>query len=300
MKPPRGSVFWSVIRPRVPIAALVIATSLALTAGPARAQYSADRPVGATAQQAPAWQQNAGIEQKLNGPLPLTDSFKDESGRDVKLGDFFNHNRPVMLALMYYDCQMLCPQVMHGMASALRQSGFRAGREYDVVVVSIDPADTPANAVAEKQHFLSMIDADPSAANSVHFLTGPQGSIADLAQATGFHYVRVPGPDGKMTQFAHSSVIMIATPDGRMSKYLFGIDYQPRDVRLAVIEAGNHHIGSLSDLILLYCCNYSPSAGKYTVSILRVMGLAAMGSLFMLVALLYALSRKPKTTASHA
>jgi protein SCO1/2 len=108
--------------------------------------------------------------------------------------------------------------------------------------------------------------------------------------------VRVPGPDGKMDQFAHSSVIMIATPDGRMSKYLFGIDYQPRDVRLAVIEAGNHHIGSLSDLILLYCCNYSPSAGKYTVSILRVMGLAAMGSLFMLVALLYALSRKP----SHA
>jgi len=121
-----------------------------------------------------------------------------------------------------------------------------------------------------------------------------------LARATGFNYVRVPGPDGKMDQFAHSSVIMIATPDGRMSKYLFGIDYQPRDVRLAVIEAGNHHIGSVSDLILLYCCSYSPSAGKYTVSILRVMGLAAMGSLFMLVALLYALSRKPKTTATHA
>jgi protein SCO1/2 len=134
----------------------------------------------------------------------------------------------------------------------------------------------------------------------VHFLTGQQASITDLAAATGFNYVRIPGPDGKMDQFAHSSVIMIDTPEGRMSKYLFGIDYQPRDVRLAVIEASNHHIGSFSDLIRLYCCNYSPSAGKYTVSVLRVMGLAAMGSLFMLVALLYLLSRKPKTTASHA
>ena len=103
-----------------------------------------------------------------------------------------------------------------------------------------------------------------------------------------------------MDQFAHSSVIMIATPDGRMSKYLFGIDYQPRDVRLAVIQASTHHIGSLSDMILLYCCNYSPSAGKYTVSVLRVMGLAAMGSLFMLGAMFYALSRKPKRTVTHA
>jgi protein SCO1/2 len=131
-------------------------------------------------------------------------------------------------------------------------------------------------------------------------LTGQQGPIIDLAAATGFNYVRVPGPDGKMDQFAHSSVIMIATPDGRMSKYLFGIDYQPRDVRLAVIQASTHHIGSLSDMILLYCCNYSPSAGKYTVSVLRVMGLAAMGSLFMLVAMFYALSRKPKRTVTHA
>jgi protein SCO1 len=167
------------------------------------------------------------------------------------------------------------------------------------VVTSIDPADTPADGTAEKVHFLDSLGT-PAAGESVHFLTGQQASITDLASATGFNYVRVPGPDGKMDQFAHSSVIMIATPDGRMSKYLFGIDYQPRDVRLAVIQASNHHIGSLSDLVLLYCCNYSPSAGKYTVSILRVMGLAAMGSLFMLVALLYGLSRKPKQTATHA
>jgi len=270
----------------------------ALAAFPAGAQYSADRPVSATAQQAPAWQKNAGIDQNLNGPLPLNDTFKDESGREIKLGDEFSHNRPVLVALMYYNCQMLCPQVLRGMASALRQSGFHAGQEYDVIVASIDPTDTPADAAAEKQHFLSMIDSaatDTATVNSVHFLTGTQGSITDLAQATGFHYVRVPGPDGKMTQFAHSSVIMIATPDGRMSKYLFGIDYQPRDVRLALIEASTRHIGTLSDLVLLYCCSYSPTQGRYTVAILRILGLAGFGSLLAVLFMLYLLSKKPKS-----
>jgi len=203
------------------------------------------------------------------------------------------------MALVYYKCKMLCPQVLSGMARTLRQVGFTPGRDYDIVVTSIDPMDAPADGAAEKAHFLDSLGT-PDAGANVHFLTGQQASITDLASATGFNYVRVPGPDGKMDQFAHSSVIMIATPDGRMSKYLFGIDYQPRDVRLAVIQASTHHIGTVSDLILLYCCNYSPSAGKYTVSILRVMGLAAMGSLFMLAAMLYALSRKPKRTATPA
>ena len=261
-------------------------------------QYSADKPLGTAAQSAPAFLKKAGIRQNLGNPLPLSDHFVDSSGADVPLGAYFEH-RPVVLALVYYKCRMLCPQVLSGLARTLRQVNFTPGKDYDIVVASIDPADTPADGAAEKVRFLDSLGT-PGAGSSVHFLTGQQASITDLASATGFNYVRVPGPDGKMDQFAHSSVIMIATPDGRMSKYLFGIDYQPRDVRLAVIEASNHHIGSVSDLILLYCCNYSPSAGKYTVSILRVMGLAAMGSLFMLVALLYALSRKPKQTATHA
>jgi protein SCO1 len=268
-----------------------------LAAFPALAQYSADRPVGASAQQAPAWQKNAGIDQNLNRRLPLGDTFQDESGRTVRLGDYFHDNRPVMLALMYYNCQMLCPQVLHGMASALRESGFHAGQEYDVVVASIDPADRPADAASEKQHFLSMLDDSSSAAaGAAHFLTGPQSSITDLAQATGFHYVRVPGPDGKMDQFAHSSVIMIATPDGRMSKYLFGVDYQSRDVRLALIQASSRHIGKLSDLVLLYCCSYSPTQGRYTVAILRILGLAGLASLLAVIAMLWLLSKKPKGT----
>ena len=177
---------------------------------------------------------------------------------------------------------MLCPQVLHGMASSLKQTGLHTGRDYDVIVASIDPSDTPASATEAKQHFLMMLN-DPSAANSVHFLTGQQTSITDFAEATGFHYVRVPGPDGKMNQFAHSSVIMIATPDGRMSKYLSGVEYQPRDVRLALVEASDHKIGSLTDLVILYCCNYVPSQGRYTVAVMRVLGLAAMGSVFMLI-----------------
>lgn len=282
------------VHPRIFLGGLALA--LFASAPLVRAQYAADRPVGTSAQQVPDWQKHAGIDQNLNAQLPLSTPFKDESGHDVRLGDEFGHNKPVMMALMYYNCQLLCPQVLHGMAEALRASGFHAGHEYDVVVASIDPADTPSGAAMEKQHFLSMLDAPPSAAESVHFLTGPQSSITALAQATGFHYVRVPGPDGKLDQFAHSSVIMIDTPDGRLSKYLFGIDYQSRDVRLAIIQASSHHIGTLSDLVLLYCCNYSPSQGRYTVAVLRILGLAGFASLIAVIGMLWLLSKKPKNT----
>lgn len=287
-----GGVFW-----KVPSRNILFAVALALLlASPlAQAQYAADKPVGTSAQQTPSWQKNAGIDQKLGSPLPLSDAWTDATGRTVKLGDYFHDNRPVMLELMYYNCQMLCPQVLHGMATALRESGFHAGNQYDVVVASIDPTDKPSDAAAKKQMFLSMID-QPSAGDSVHFLTGPQASITDLAQATGFHYVRVPGPDGKMNQFAHSSVIMIATPDGRLSKYLFGVDYQSRDVRLAIIQASTKRIGTLSDLVLLYCCSYSPSQGRYTVAVLRILGLAGLGSILAVLLMIYLLAKKPKGT----
>jgi protein SCO1 len=253
--------------------------------------YPADKPLGATAQQTPSYLKNAGIDQRLNSALPLGDHFVDETGQDVTLGKYFG-SRPVVMALVYYHCGMLCPQVLHGMAESLRSVGFTAGNQYDVVVASIDPTDTVAESADAKKNFLATL-GDAGAASAVHFLTGPQQSITDLAQATGFHYVRVPGPDGKMDQFAHSSVIMIATPDGRMSKYLAGISYVPRDVRLALIQASNRKIGSLSDIVLLYCCNYVPSQGRYTVAVLRIMGLAGMASLAALVGLLFLLNRKP-------
>ncbi|MGA7884343.1 MAG: SCO family protein [Acidobacteriaceae bacterium] len=286
-------------RSRIPLVLMILA-GIVLSGAPACAQYSADRPVGAIAQQAPAWQKHAGIDQNLGRSLPFSDSFIDSTGQQVKLGDYFRDNRPVMLELMYYNCKLLCPQVLQGMATALRQTGFQVGNQYNVLVASFDPADTPADGAMKKKMFLSMLDAPASASDSVHFVTGPQASIDDLTHATGFHYVRVPGPDGKMNQFAHSSVVMIITPDGRVSKYLFGVDFQSRDVRLALISASTRRIGTLSDLILLYCCNYSPSQGRYTVAVLRILAIAGAASLLAVLWLIWLMSRKPKSSAVSA
>jgi protein SCO1/2 len=267
----------------------LVTVSLAL---PALAQYSADRPLGASAQSTPAYLKNAGLDQRLGLQIPLNLHFQDSSGADAPLGRYFAQ-KPVALALVYFKCAMLCPQVLHGLANSLAQTGYAPARDYDVIVASIDPADTPADAEAARQKFVAQLGGSVPA-GSVHFLTGEQPEITALANSVGFHYVRVPGPDGKMTQFAHSSVIMVATPEGKLSKYLTGVEYQPRDLRLALLEASDHRIGSPTDLILLYCCNYSPGEGRYTVSVLRVLGLAGMASLFGLAALLYMLNRKPK------
>ncbi len=240
----------------------------------------------------PAYLQHAGIAQNLNHQLPLSAKFVDSSGKDSSLGQYFG-KRPIVLAQVYFSCVMLCPQVMHGAADALKQTGLHAGKDYEVVVVSFDPNDTPQQAAGEKQRFLDWL-GDPSAASGVHFLTGQQAAINALTNATGFHYVPIPGPDGKMDQFAHSSVIMVATPDGRLSKYFSGIEYAPRDLRLAVVEASNHKIGTMSDLFLLYCCNYNPSSGRYTVAILRILGLAGVVTILIILGMLYLLTRKPK------
>ncbi len=240
----------------------------------------------------PSYLQHAGIDQNLNRQLPLSAPFVNSAGKPVRLGEYFG-KRPVLLAEVYYSCGLLCPQVMHGAAEALSQTGLKAGKDYEVVITSFDPADTPQQGAAEKQRFLQWL-GDPGAANGVHFLTAAQPSIDALSQATGFHYVRIKGPDGKLNQFAHSSIIMVATPDGRLSKYFSGIEYQPRDLRLAMVDASNHRIGSVSDLFLLYCCSYNPSAGRYTVSILRVLSLAAIVMLIIVGGILFLLTRKPK------
>jgi protein SCO1/2 len=256
-------------------------------------QYSADKPLGAAAQgPPPGFLKNAGIDQRLGTPLPLEQHFRDSTGKDAPLSAWFG-SKPVALALVYYNCAMLCPQVLHGMSASLAQTGYRPGQDYNVIVASIDPADQPSDAAAAQQKFVTDLGTNVPA-DSIHFLTGEQPAITALANAAGFHYVRVPGPDGRMTQFAHSSVIMVATPDGRLSKYLTGVDYQPRDLRLALLEASDHRIGSATDLILLYCCSYSPGEGRYTVSVLRVLGLAGMVSVFGMGAMLYFLTRKSK------
>jgi Uncharacterized protein SCO1/SenC/PrrC, involved in biogenesis of respiratory and photosynthetic systems len=250
---------------------------LGLWATSAYGQLGGDNAVGAKAQETPSYLKGAGLQERLNQPLPLSASFVDDVGKQVTLGQYFHH-RPVAMALVYFKCGMLCPQVLHGMAAGLKGTGLTAGKDYDVVVASIDPMDTPADAAEAKKTFLAGI-GQPGAGDDVHFLTGQEPSITALSEATGFHYVRVPGPDGKMDQFAHSSVIMFATPEGKMSEYLAGIDYPTRDVRLALVNASHLKIATAKDLFLLYCCNYVPSSGKYTVAVLRILGLAAVMTL---------------------
>ncbi|HEY2039208.1 MAG TPA: SCO family protein [Edaphobacter sp.] len=253
-------------------------------------QLNDSHPLGAAQNGAPKYLKDAGLVERLNQPLPVQASFVDEAGTQVTLAKYF-HQRPVALALVYFKCAMLCPQVLHGMSTALRGTGFTAGKDYDVVVVSIDPMDSPQDAAEAKKTFLAEL-GQPNAGDGVHFLTGKQAEITALSEATGFHYVRVPGPDGKMDQFAHSSVIMFATPDGRMSEYLSGIEYPSRDVRLALVNASHLKIASAKDLFLLYCCNYVPSSGKYTVAVLRLLGLAGVVTLAGMGFGFYMLSRK--------
>lgn len=270
--------------------AVVVALGTALSA--AAQGYSTEKPLGMTAQQRPDYLAHAGLEQRLGQPLPMQAQFTNETGKTAALADWFN-GKPVVMALVYYKCSMLCPQVLHGLAAGLKQTTLAPGKDYEVLTFSIDPMDKPADAEAEKTTFLKEM-GHPEAAGAVHFLTANEASIEAISGATGFHFVRVPGPDGKMDQFAHSSVVMFATPDGRMSKYLAGIDYQPRDLRMALLQASEKKISNPVDLLILYCCNYSPSAGKYTVSIVRVLGIAGMVTLAGLIALVVMLTRKPK------
>jgi protein SCO1/2 len=258
--------------------------------------YSAEKPLGMTAQQRPDYLAHAGLEQRLGQPLPMQAQFTDETGRTGPLASWFD-GKPVVMALVYYKCSMLCPQVLHGLATGLRSTTLMPGKDYEVVTFSIDPMDTPADAAAQKRTFLNEMGR-PDVAGSVHFLTASEASIAAISGATGFHFVRVPGPDGKMDQFAHSSVIMFATPDGKMSKYLAGIEYQPRDLRMALLEASEKKISNPVDLLILYCCNYSPSSGRYTVSVIRILGVAGMVTLAGLIAMVILLTRKPKAVHS--
>lgn len=275
---------------------LLLVFSLAVGAMALPAQESlADKPLGAAAQSRPDYLAHAGIEQRLGQPLPMDAIFTDETGRTGAVESWF-HGRPLVMALVYYKCSMLCPQVLRGLATGLSTTTLAAGKDYDVLIFSIDPTDRPSDAVGEKQQFLNEAGfaGRPEAAAAVHFLTGDDAGIKAIAGATGFHYVRVPGPDGRMDQFAHSSVIMFATPDGKLSKYLSGIDYPARDLRLALLDASQKKISNPMDLLILYCCSYSPVAGRYSVSVMRILGIAGMVTVLLLIAMVVLLTRKPK------
>jgi protein SCO1/2 len=262
-------------------AALAIASAMAGTAAGQSSQASVyDRGSASTtpSSQTPDVLKHIGLEQRLGNRVPLDLPFKDEAGRDVTLGDYFG-KRPVVLTLVYYECPMLCTQVLNGLSRAIGTMSLTVGKEYDIVTVSFDPGETPVLARGKKAGYIAQYNR-PGADRGWHFLTGSETSIERLTEAVGFKYVYDPDTD----QYAHVSGIMVLTPDGTMSRYFYGIEYWPRDLRFSLIDASDRKIGSPVDLLLLPCFHYDPSRARYTVSILQVLRGAGVLTLVAIVA----------------
>ena len=202
---------------------------------------------------------NVSIAQHLNAQLPLDVMLRDESGRVVRLGDYFHHGRPVLLNFVYYNCPMLCPMVLEGMTSTLTELKFDVGKEFDIVTISIDPRDTPRQAAEKKEKYVKRYGRF-GAVDGWHFLTGPESAIRKITSAAGFQYAY----DMASNQFAHGTVLMVATADGRLSRYLFGFEYKARDLRLALVEASQGKIGGAAEQLLLLCFHYDPATGRYS------------------------------------
>ena len=229
-----------------------------------------------------------GVDQKLNAPIPKDLLFKDESGRDVRIGDFF-HGKPVILTLVYYECPMLCSMTLNGLVKSLRPLAFTIGDEFEVVTVSFDPNEKPELATAKKDVYVNDYGR-ASAASGWHFLTGTADSIHRLTDAVGYRYKR----DEYTKQWAHVSAILILTPDGRVSQYLYGIEFSGRDLRLSLVQASQNKIGTLVDRVLLYCYHYYPETGRYGLAIMNTVRLASLATVAALV-LFIMISRRRET-----
>jgi protein SCO1/2 len=206
--------------------------------------------------------EQVGFEQRLGETLPLDLPFRDETGKAVRLGDYFG-SRPVLLAFVYFRCPVLCPQIIIGTAAAMKGVGYEPGQELEIVFVSFDPEDTPALAAEKKSSAVERYGKQGSAAGW-HFLTGDAASIQRLTASAGFRYAYDPTID----QFAHASGVVVATPDGRLARYLYGVEYAPKDLKLALFEAGEGRIGGLAEKLMLLCFDYDAALGKYTVATL--------------------------------
>jgi protein SCO1 len=276
------------------IAAFAVAISLSGTAafaqmsGAATAAYK--REPGTPSSAVPAALREIGFDQNLDQPVPLDTTFLDESGRTVRLGTYFG-KRPVVLLFAYYDCPMLCTQVINGLASALAVLSLEPGKDFEIVTVSFDPRDTPATAAAKKAVYLERYK-HAGAAEAWHFLTGQPASIARLTKAAGFRYVW----DKPTQQFAHPTGVIVLTPDGRLARYLFGIEYGPRDLRYAIVDASEGKVGNAVDALLLYCYHYDPTTGRYGVAIMRVLRLAGLATVFALGTFIFVMVRRERTS----
>jgi protein SCO1/2 len=229
---------------------------------------------------------NVGIEQHLDEQIPADLPFRDETGKTVRLRDYFG-KRPLILNLVYYQCPMLCSEVLAGLEGAMRALKFDAGKEFDVLTVSFDPKETPEMAAAKKVDSLKRYGR-AGASEGWHFLTGPQASIDALTKAAGFQYEYDP----RIGQFAHATAILVLTPEGKIGQYYYGVEYSPKDLRLGLVQASQGKIGTVVDQVLLYCYHYDPQAGKYGAIVSRILRLAALATMLVLGVFLAVMFRR--------
>jgi len=236
----------------------------------------------------PPYLENVGIEQHLDAQVPPDLAFVDDTGRPVKLGDYFG-SKPIILNLVYYNCTMLCGEELAGLTGALKAVKFNIGNEFAIVTVSFNPHETPDIATAKKKDYLQRYGR-VGAASGWHFLTGSADSINALTKAVGFQYQYDP----KINQYAHAAAIMVLTPQGHISRYFYGVDFPPKDLRMGLVEASQEKIGNAVDQILLYCYHYSPATGKYGAVITNILRLSAAVTIVLLAGLLIVLFRLEK------
>ncbi len=248
------------IRRRVPAFALALACCAPAAVSPARAQVIEDVPE----------LEGVSIVEHLDAQLPLELSFLDEQGKSVRLGDFFAPERPVLLNLVYYNCPMLCNLLLDGFVAGIRGVDWDPGKQYEIVTVSIDPKDTPKGATIKRDHMVEELGR-PQAAAGWHFLTGREENVRALADAIGFHYRY----DEESREYMHAAAIYVATPEGRLSRYLYGVRFEPATLRLSLVEASDGKIGTTMDQILLYCFAYDHTAGRYGPAAFKIMRLGA-------------------------
>lgn len=272
------------------MAALALAVAV-----PAYAQFteplSVPPPGSAATKQIPILK-DVGLDQKPGAQVPLDIPLVDEQGHDVTLGQLF-HNRPVILALVYYQCPMLCTEVLNGLMSSMNGLTFDAGKDFDVVIVSFDPMETPALAASKRQTYLERYSR-PTSAAGVHFLTGREDAIHRLTSAVGFRYAY----DAQIGQFAHPSLLTVLSPSGKVSRYLFGIEYPVKDLRLALVEASNNKIGSVVDQALLFCYHYDPATGRYGLVVLNLVRLGGAVTVLTLGVFLFVALRSERRRAA--
>ncbi len=269
-----------------------MALAIVLLASSAFGQMMSKGIISPPANVRPPKLENVGIEQHLDGQVPADLTFRDETGKTVKLGDYFGR-KPIILDLAYYNCTMLCGEVLLGLTGAMKMVSFNAGDDYDVIIVSFDPKDTPELAAAKKKEYVQRYGR-PGAEQGWHFLTGQPDAINALTKAVGFQYQYDP----RINQYAHATAIMVLTPQGKISRYFYGVDFPPKDLRLGLVEASHDKIGSPVDAILLYCYHYDPATGKYGAIVSNILQLGAGLTILILGAMFFILFRMGPASAA--